>query len=399
MNLAAQGSPPVQPGRLPQWPVLRKKQAFVIPIVVIVLGFLVLSALIILQVVSAPIQGLIGLTISAAASIVGIALLMWLDRWEPEPPHLLLAAFFWGGGVSLLIVFIASPILAIAGGDGDFFGAVISAPLIEESAKGLFLIVVLLTTRRGRSELNSLTDALVYAGFVGIGFSFIEDLGYIALQDSVGGALSVAGVRIGLGAWAHSVYTAMTAIGIWLGINSRGAMRFVFPFLGWCVAVLLHAIHNGSTFLGLGSYFLSLLLFSLPAFGVFVILGVRSFRREGEVFRGQLPIMVHNGWVTPMEAAWLSNLPSRKQALAHAKTQGTQERRRVAAFRDHVTELAFVRDRLDRQGPPYSADLVAQHDELVRLIIAEKQWVAQQLQPAPQAWAQVGPAPGPQYRG
>lgn len=387
---------PTEPGPMPQWPVLRKKQTFIVPIIAIVVGVLIMSFLIFAQVVFAPVQAIIGLVLSAVAAIVGILLLVWLDRWEPEPPHLLIAAFFWGGGVSLLMVFVASPLLELIGGDSDFFRAVISAPLVEESAKGLFLVLVLAASRRGRAEFNSFTDALVYAGFVGIGFTFIEDLGYIGTQETVGDALTVAIFRIIFGAWLHSIFTAMTAIGLWLGVNSRGAMRFLFPVLGWCVAVLLHALHNGSSFLGVG-YFVVVLLIFLPATIAIIVFAVRSHRQEGQILRGQLPVMVHNGWVTPEEAAWLSNLRSRKQALAYAKTQGRGERQRVSAFRDHVTELAFVRHRLDRLGPPYSPDLVQQHDELVRLLVADKQWVAKQLPPPPQAWQPVAPVPGLDY--
>lgn len=385
-------------GPRPHWPILRKKQVFVVPIIAIAIGAIVMTILILMAVLPTPPIGILAVLISALASALGIFLLIWLDRWEPEPPHLLVSAFFWGAGVSVLFVFLISPVLAIVGGTGDFFGAVISAPLVEESAKGLFLVLVLLVTRRGRAEFNTLTDALVYAGFVGIGFSFVEDMLYISGQESVSGALTVAGLRIGLGAWAHSIYTAMTAIGLWLAVSQRGPSRFVWPFVGWAVAVMLHAIHNGSAFLGLGAWALSLLLFSLPAFVVFVVIAVRSHRREGRVMQGQIPIMVHNGWITPDEASWLGNLRSRRQALAHARGQGAVERKRVAGFRDNVTELAFVRDRLDRMGPPWSPELMQQHDELVGIINANKEWVQQQLAPVPQGWQAMPPQPGLDYR-
>ncbi|MDO5682066.1 MAG: PrsW family intramembrane metalloprotease [Propionibacteriaceae bacterium] len=388
---------PVQPTRLPHWPVLRKKQVFIVPIIAISLGAVVMMLLIALQVVMAPAQAIFGIVVSAIAAIVGILLLTWLDRWEPEPPHLLIAAFFWGGGISLLFVLLAHPIATAIGGDGDFFGAAIAAPLLEESAKGLFLVLVLLTTRRGRSEFNSLTDAVVYAGFIGIGFTFIEDIGYIASQESVGEAVVLAAFRIGMGAWLHSIFVAMTAIGLWLAMSTRGPLRYFYPVFGWSVAVLLHAIHNGSTFFGMGAYFGAVGLVMIPATVAVIVLAVRSHKREGEIFRGQIPAMVYNGWVTPHEANWLSNLRSRKQALAHAKGQGKPERARVAAFRDHVTELAYVRNRLDRMGPPFSPELVRQHDELVHLIEADKQWVAEQLPTAPGAWQPVHPEPGQDY--
>ena len=31
-----------------------------------------------------------------------VAVFLWVDRWEPEPPRLLLAAFLWGAGISVL---------------------------------------------------------------------------------------------------------------------------------------------------------------------------------------------------------------------------------------------------------------------------------------------------------
>ena len=60
----------------------------------------------------------------------------------------------------------------------------VAAPLIEEAAKGLFLLVMM--TGRRRNELNSLTDCLVYAGLVGAGFAWLEDILYIANGESPG---------------------------------------------------------------------------------------------------------------------------------------------------------------------------------------------------------------------
>lgn len=393
----SQAVPPSQQ-RLPHWPVLRKKQVFVVPIAAIIVGALVMGFFVWQTLMFTQTSiGLAAVALSAAAAIIGILLLTWLDRWEPEPPHLLLSAFFWGGGVALLLTLIGSIPFLVVGADSDFLMVAISAPLVEESAKGLFLVVVLLLTRRGRAEFNSLTDALVYSGFVGIGFAFVEDMLYIAGQDTLGSALTLAGVRVGLGAWSHAIYTAMTGIGLWLFVSSRSPARFLWVIGGWLVAVLLHAIHNGSTFLGLGAYFLSLLIFSLPALLVFIVLAVRSHRNEGRTVQSQLPAMVYYGWVTPEEADWLANLRSRKQVLQHAKTGGPQERTRVRAFKDHVTELAFVRDRLDRMGPPFDRELVAQHDELVSLLEADKQWVAAHLQPIPSQWRHVPGIPGRDY--
>lgn len=391
------------PGQFPPMPrtrpVLRKKQALVLPIITIVLGSLIMAFFVLATMVGSKGIAVLAIILSATLSTIGILLLLWLDRWEPEPPHLLVAAFFWGGGVSLILVLILN-VFAGAFGSGDFFSAVIAAPLTEETSKGLFLVLILLASRRGRAEFNSLTDALVYAGFIGIGFSFVEDMMYIAGQSSVGEALTLAGIRLGLGAFSHSIYVSMTAIGLWKGLNSSGAMRFIWPFLGWCAAVALHAIHNGSTFLGAGAYFGALILVAFPAFVFVIVIGVRSSRREGKVVREQLPAMVHAGWITPTEAGWLGNLKSRKEQLRSAKADGPEEKARLKAFRDNVTELAFVRDRLDeqqRRHQPLSPELLAQHDELVNLNRNSHQWVQQRLEPHAGGWPSLAGQPGMIY--
>ena len=380
-------------------PVLRKKQVLALPIITIILGSLVMGFFVLATVMGNKGIAVLAIVLSATLSSIGILLLLWLDRWEPEPPHLLVAAFFWGGGVSLVLVLILSAFVEPLG-SGDFFSAVIAAPLTEETSKGLFLVLILLASRRGRAEFNSLTDALVYAGFIGIGFSFVEDMMYIAGQNSVGEALTLAGIRLGLGAFSHSIYVSMTAIGLWKGMNSSGAMRVIWPFLGWCGAVALHAIHNGSTFFGTGAYFLALVFVAFPALVFLIVIGVRSSRREGKVVRQQLPAMVHAGWITPTEAGWLGNLRGRKEQLRSANAQGPEEKQRLRAFRDNVTELAFVRDRLDeqqRRRQPLSPELLAQHDDLVTLIRNSQQWVQQRLEPHAGGWQTMQGQPGTVY--
>ena len=54
------------------------------------------------------------------------------------------------------------------GQDPGFTTMAVVAPVVEETAKGLFLVLML--TGRRRNELNTLTDCLVYAGFTAVGF-------------------------------------------------------------------------------------------------------------------------------------------------------------------------------------------------------------------------------------
>ena len=79
-------------------------------------------------------------------------------------------------------------------------------------------------TGRRRSELNSLTDCLVYAGLVGAGFAWLEDILYIAGGESLGDSLLTAAVRLIMGPFAHSLFTTMFGIGVWFALKSRNPL-------------------------------------------------------------------------------------------------------------------------------------------------------------------------------
>ena len=88
------------------------------------------------------------LALPTAALYIGLAL--WLDRLEPEPKLVLLFIFLWGAGTATLFAGIGNSLnqalifVPLFGMDwGGFLTAVISAPLVEESLKGLPLLFLL----------------------------------------------------------------------------------------------------------------------------------------------------------------------------------------------------------------------------------------------------------------
>ena len=66
-----------------------------------------------------------------AADLLGVAL--WLDRFEPEPRHVLAMAFLWGASVAILMSGVANGIMDAVGGLG--WSAVAGAPVVEEVLK------------------------------------------------------------------------------------------------------------------------------------------------------------------------------------------------------------------------------------------------------------------------
>src|SRR3546814_12754020 len=53
----------------------------------------------------------------------------------------------------------------------------IVAPITEEATKGLFLVLLVVWKRQ---EFDGVLDGIVYAGFVGIGFAFTENILYLS---------------------------------------------------------------------------------------------------------------------------------------------------------------------------------------------------------------------------
>ncbi|WP_237166563.1 PrsW family intramembrane metalloprotease [Mycolicibacterium hippocampi] len=304
-----------------------------------------------------PLGTAVGFVLSSIAMTVVVLAYLWLDRWEPEPPRLLVFAFVWGTSAAVVIAAVLQIFLEAwlnAGADsGQSEGVspltlVVGAPLTEEAAKGLFLLLMMTGARR--REMNSLTDCLVYAGLVGAGFAWLEDILYIANGESLADSLVTAALRLVMSPFAHSLFTTLFAIGVWYAMHQRSGIARTGCILGgYAGAVILHAMWNGSTLLGAGAYFGVYVFWMMPVFGLAIALAVRSRRREQRIVAAKLPGMVAAGVVTANEASWLGSIRTRKLAVAEAtRFGGTTAGESVKTFAHQVVELAFVRDRIDR---------------------------------------------------
>jgi RsiW-degrading membrane proteinase PrsW (M82 family) len=320
--------------------------------VIIVLG--TVTGLIVIGLTAVnPVGTGIGFALSSVAMTIVVLAYLWLDRWEPEPPRLLVLAFLWGASVAVVISTILQLTIeaAINPGQPDTvspWSIVLGAPLTEEAAKGLFLLLMM--TGRRRNELNSLTDCLVYAGLVGAGFAWLEDILYIGGGESVSDSLATAALRLIMAPFAHSLFTSMFGIGVYFALQQRSsAAKALYILLGYAGAVIMHGLWNGSSLLSVEAYFLTYLFWMVPIFVLAIVLGVSSRRREQRVVAEKLPGMVAAGLVTPNEATWLGSLRNRKSANAAAKQFGGKAAAKsVKNFAAQVVELAFVRDRIDR---------------------------------------------------
>jgi len=186
------------------------------------------------------------------------AFVYWLDRYEKEPILLLGAAFFWGvivaaGGAFIINTLFGIGIFVFTGSEGitDFATTSVIAPFVEEFLKGLAVAIVFFLFRK---EFDSILDGILYGGMVALGFAATENTFYIyshGYQEGGWGALwLLVFIRVFLVGWQHPFYTSFTGIGFAASrLHKNPFIKIIAPFVGYGVAVSLHAFHN--TFGGL----------------------------------------------------------------------------------------------------------------------------------------------------
>jgi protease PrsW len=303
-----------------------------------------------------------------------VMLALWLDRYEAEPPRVLARTFVWGATVAICMAMLVNTYAesTLAGVFGDhaagIFGAVVSAPVVEELAKGLVLLILY----RGMvDEFDGVTDGVVYAAMVGLGFAMVENIQYYGSALAQGEHESVVTfvVRGMMAPFAHPFFTSM--IGIGLGVAREGpkdGRRHVPPLIGLGAAMVLHSLWNVVTsddrwFVG------AYVVVMVPAFVAVLALVRHSLRREGNVVREHLAPLVSCGDLSPEELERLCRVRTRLHATWRAwRAGGSPSWRARRDFHQTASELAFHRWRVGRgitRGP--HADAARDAEYLARL--------------------------------
>lgn len=280
--------------------------------------------------------------------VVVVAVLLFLDRFEPEPPLKLLFVFLWGCGVAALIALVVNTAgilflsFEIGKSGGNFLGTSFLAPVVEESLKGSVLLILLW---RRRDEINGVTDCVLYAGMVGMGFAVIEDINYFGEALGKGGEVAIVTwiVRSIMGPIGHPAFTSATGIGVaYAATGRRGGKGVLAVIGGWCLAVFLHMCWNFSTSFGLAGLGISVLI-AAAWVTVLIILLVRDRHRLVGTIRHFLPMYIQSGIVTPTDITMLSSLRNRRDARRVIKTRfGRQAAKAMEDYQLAATELALL---------------------------------------------------------
>ncbi len=299
--------------------------------------------------------------LGAAAAIVGMVLAVaplagvlfaihLVDRWEPEPRSLVVVAVAWGAvgavGLALGVDLLLSPSLAVIDPTtADTFSSVVQAPIVEEMAKGIGLLLVFVV---GRRAFDGPIDGIVYGALIGAGFAFTENILYFAtslIEGGVGDVTFTFVLRGILSPFAHVMFTAVT--GFALGRAARAGQSLAEAMWPWVVGVMgavgLHALWNGSAMFA--DFFALYVTLQVPLFIGFVV-GVLLLRREeSRLTRARLGEYAAAGWFSASEVEMLATARGRRQALAWARTLPGDRVRLMREFIAEATALAAARQR------------------------------------------------------
>jgi len=363
------GGPYPQPNLLGSHPVpgQRRNQGILIGIVIAVV--FAIAGLVIFGIVAKS-TGAGGFTWGMAFAFIPvipvIALYLWLDRYEPEPTKYILFALCWGAFIATLAaIFINTEVahwMEETGGGGDR-SAVFVAPPVEEFAKGSVILLLALVRRK---EFDGIIDGLVYAGMVGVGFAFTENILYYGrifseLSQESGsdagfrGLLFLFGLRGIMTPFAHPLFTSFTAIGIGIAVRHRStAVRFLAPIVGYLAAVLAHAGWNSvASWAGATGFLVSYLFLMVPIFIGLVVFALMMRSREGKMIASRLYDYVRFGWLLAQDVPLIATLRGRKALRQNARRYGAEAEAAAKAFQANATDLAYLRDKIVRQviGP------------------------------------------------
>lgn len=331
--------------------------------VLVSLAMLVGAAVTCLFLVLSNAPGALAVGVVLAALPVGpvIAAFLWLDRYEPEPVTLLVMAFGWGALVATAAALVLQLLdQFVLRTPGSLAGTVV-APLTEEAAKGLFVVLLLVSRRR---VIDGVLDGIVYAGLVGVGFAFTENIlylghAYMGGEDigagGLGSATSLFVVRGVFSPFAHPLFTSLTGIGVGVAVMSRHrTWRFLAPLLGYLAAVIAHGSWNASASLAGGQLFvLTYVSAMVPAFLLLAGFALWARQREGRMLTRSLSDAAGRGLLDPAEVPWLVRLPARRASRRYARAYGGPAANRVMReYQQQAVELGFLHNRFLRGTPP-----------------------------------------------
>jgi RsiW-degrading membrane proteinase PrsW (M82 family) len=367
---------------------------FLLALVVCCLIAIVALVLVVAQ--HGPAPTLVGLLLALLPVPLLVALILYLDRLEPEPRALLAAIFGAGAGIAVITALLGRALHTGVITTPDLephasvavtvsAGAAIGGALVAESLNGLVLLALLAS--RG-TEIDGVEDGVVYGSMVGLGFALVANVyAYAVAWNAGAGALAEAFAGRGIfGPVFQALFTSLIGLGVaYAAARPAAPARYLAVFFGWVGAVALDALWNhssGEGGTGLKASYLVLFLALLA-----VITAVMADRRRAVgMIISFLPDFEHPEVVTAQDIRMLASLRMRRLGRQWARLElGIAGKQAMTQYQLAATELAAACRR--KSLGQTTQDVYAKHrDDSLTLMRAAAEAVRRQEQLSPPPW-------------
>lgn len=316
-----------------------------------------------------PGDALLGLALALIPLALVIAGIFWVDRWEREPRWMVAFALLWGAGFCALIGVFVGVDLSDAGMTGELVTAIVQAPIVEEVAKSLVLLIIVIAARR---QLDGPVDGVVYAALTAAGFAFVENMLYFGVEFArVGDVPALFVIRGLMSPFAHVIFSACVGIAVGLAVRrGLGAWRVIGVWIcGLVPAIGLHALWNGALYL-VPDFFAYYLLIQLPLFIGMVWLVIWLRGQERQITVDRLEEFAAAGWLHGSEVDALATREGRSRALDWARRSGRSDA--MKAYIGTATKLAFAGQRARASGGASDASTGAEVEQALEAFTAAR---------------------------
>jgi protease PrsW len=355
---------------------------------------IVALALVVVQ--RGPAPALVGLLLAMLPIPLLIALVLYLDRLEPEPRALLAAIFGAGAGIAVITALlgrtlhtavITAPELAPHASVAAAvpLGPAIGGAVVAETLNGLILLALLASRR---TEIDGVEDGVVYGSMVGLGFALVANVyAYAVAWDAGAGAIAEEFARRGVfGPVFHALFTSLIGLGVaYAAARPRGSGREAGILAGWLAAVALDALWNHSV-TAAGTGLLVTYLILIVALVLVIAAVVADRRRVVRLIVSFLPDFEHPEVVTVDDIRMLASLRLRRLGRHWARLNlGLDGRRAMAQYQLAATELAMA-CRRKSLGQTTQDAYLRHRDDSLTLMRAAAAVVREQEQLYPPPW-------------
>lgn len=190
---------------------------------------------------------LLSISFSAIPILIYLFILRWLDKYDREPLKFVLIHFLWGMIGAIVLTFIIGSIVesTLSKKIKDeysllFISSTFTAPLIEETVKGIFILFTFT-----KLKFDNSTDSIVYGGTIGLGFGLTENLTYFfEYTESISELIDLALIRNIFSVGIHFSTSAILGSALAFSKFKPFKSKLAYFVIGLFLAVSIHSIFN-----------------------------------------------------------------------------------------------------------------------------------------------------------